>query len=393
MDNFGFDRVIDRSGTYSYKYDRRRELFGREDVLPMWVADMDLPVPPAVQEAVESRSKHPVYGYTLRPEIYFESIVKWLSNRHRWNIKEEWILFSPGVVPALNMAIREFSDPGDSIILQSPVYHPFFHAIRNNQRKLLNNKLVESNNHYTIDFDNLAHLAKDAKILLLSHPHNPVGRSWRVDELQKLGEICLENDVLIISDEIHGDLTLPEHKHHPLATVSPELAQNSITCIAPSKTFNLAGLATSSVIIPNERIRKRFAAFIEQLHLNMGNLFGMTASVAAYTKGEPWLNAVLDYIGQNVIYVSDFLSSELPQIKMSPVEATYLLWLDFRELGLKPDKLKNLIIHDAGLGLNDGTIFGPGGEGFQRMNVACPISRVEEAMSRLKKAIIKYHES
>ncbi|NOY38528.1 MAG: putative C-S lyase [Chlorobi bacterium] len=387
MHTFDFDRIIDRSGTHTIKYDRRKELFGAENILPMWVADMDFSVPPPVSEAIRKRSEHPVYGYTMRPPVYFETIVAWLKKRHGWEIETDWIHYSPGVVPALNILIQEFSQPGDGVILQSPVYHPFFHAIRNNNRRLLNNRLVEKNNKYTIDFDDLSRKAKEAKILLLSHPHNPVGRSWTREELLKLGEICLENNVLIVSDEIHADLTMPGYKHIPLAAMSPELAEATVTCIAPSKTFNLAGLSTSSVIIKNEHKKKRFKAFIERLHLNMGNLFGMIASTAAYGEGEPWLDALLRYLQENICFVTEFLENEIPRVRISPVEATYLLWLDFRELNMTTGELNSMLTRKAKLGLNDGTIFGQGGVGFQRMNVACPKSIVEQAMENLKKAI------
>lgn len=387
MKDFGFDKTWDRTGTYSFKYDRRKELFGHEDILPMWVADMDLPVSPAIQNALKERTEHPIFGYTMRPEIYYESIRNWVSERYHWDIGTEWIQFSPGVVPALNMLVQQFTKPGDAVILQSPVYHPFFYAIRNNNRKLLNNQLIEQDGRYTIDFDHLADIAKEAKMLLFCHPHNPVGRSWRREELIKLGEICLEHNVLIVSDEIHADLTLPGYRHIPLASVLPGLEEITFTCIAPSKTFNLAGLSTSSVIISNEKLRKRFSLFLERLHLNMGNLFGTTASIAAYTHGAEWLEATLDYIANNIKYVDTFLNEEIRDISKSPTEATYLLWLDFRKLNLDPESLNRFVIEDAGLGLNDGPMFGPGGEGFQRMNIACSQETVIQAMDRLKKAL------
>ena len=387
MEDFNFDRVIDRHGTHSFKYDGLQKVFGTDDVLPMWVADMDFAVPPAVSEAIRRRAEHPIYGYTFRPDAYYASIVSWMNKRHGWNIEKEWIQYSPGVVPVLNMAVQGFTQPGDGVILQSPVYHPFFYAINLNHRKLLNNPLIElEDGTYIFDFDDLAEKAKEAKLLLLSNPHNPVGRSWDEDELRNLGEICAENDVLIVSDEIHADLTLPGYHHIPLASLSEEIAAHTITCMAPSKTFNLAGLSTSSVIISNSEIRKRFKEVIESLHLGMGNLFGMEASIAAYNHGEEWLDALLDYIQGNMNYARTFLKENLPEIGWTPIEATYLLWLDFRKTGMDDKELHDFMIHKARIGGNDGTLYGPGGEGFQRLNVACPRSVVKEAFSRIYNA-------
>ncbi len=389
MQDFGFDRLIDRRGTYSFKYDGLKKVFGREDVLPMWVADMDFAVPPAVQEAIRRRAEHPIYGYTFRPEEYYQSIVGWIARRHGWQVAREWISYSPGIVPALNMAVQGFTDPGDGVILQSPVYHPFFWAIDLNRRKLLNNRLVEKEGSYTFDFDDLAEKAKEAKLLLLSNPHNPVGRSWNEDELRRVGEICVEYDVLIVSDEIHADLTLPGHHHVPLASLSEEIAAHTITCMAPSKTFNLAGLSTSSVIISDEKIRTRFKEVVESLHIGGGNLFGIEASIAAYNHGEPWLDALLQYLSDNIVYVRDLLTQEMPQLTLSQVEATYLLWLDFRRTGMDAEGLRKFMLEEAKVGGNDGAMYGPGGEGFFRLNVACPRVIVGEAFERIYKALKK----
>ena len=389
MSDFGFDRIIDRRGTYSYKYDGLKKVFGRDDVLPMWVADMDFAVPPAVQEAIRRRAEHPVYGYTFRPDAYYLSIIDWLGRRHAWPVEREWIVYTPGIVPALNMAVQGFTEPGDGVILQSPVYHPFFHAIDLNHRKMLNSRLVEEEGYYTIDFDDLEEKARGAKMLLLSNPHNPVGRSWEEEELRRLGEICVEHDVLIVSDEIHADLTLPGYRHIPLASLSKEIAARTITCMAPSKTFNLAGLSTSSVIISEEMIRERFKAVVESLHIGGGNLFGIEASIAAYNQGEPWLEALLEYIRGNVEYARTFLKEEMPEVKMSPVEATYLLWLDLRETAIEGEELKQFMVEEAKVGGNDGAMYGSGGEGFVRLNVACPRVIVEEAFERIYKALKK----
>ncbi len=388
MHDFGFDRIIDRRGTFSYKHDGLKKVFGREDVLPMWVADMDFAVPPAVLEALRRRVDHPVYGYTFRPDEYYESIIRWIGRRHGWQVERSWILYTPGIVPALNMAVQAFTEPGDGVILQSPVYHPFFHAVELNGRRLVNNPLREEGGRYTFDFDDLARKAREAKLLLLSSPHNPVGRSWSEDELRRLGEICLEHDVLIVSDEIHADLTMPGRRHVPLASLSPELAARTITCMAPSKTFNLAGLSTSSVIIPDERVRERFRQVIESLHLAGGNLFGITASIAAYTGGEEWLDALLEYLAGNMETARRYVE-EMEGVSMSPVEATYLVWLDFRATGMDAGRLRRFMLEEAHVGGNDGTMYGPGGEGFVRLNLATPRSIVEEAFDRIQKALKK----
>ena len=390
MQQFDFDRIIDRRGSHSYKYDGLKKIFGREDVLPMWVADMDFAVPPAVQEAIRRRAEHPIYGYTFRPDEYYKSIVNWIGRRHGWRVEREWIRYSPGIVPAINMAVQGFTEPGDGVILQSPVYHPFFYAINLNHRKVLNNPLREENGYYTFDLDDLAEKAKEAKLLLLSNPHNPVGRSWDEVELRQLGEICVENDVLIVSDEIHADLTLPGHRHVPLASLSEEIAAHTITCMAPSKTFNLAGLSTSSVIIPEEKLRERFEEVVESLHIGGGNLFGIEASIAAYNHGDAWLDALLEYVQGNVDYARTFLAGKMPEVTLSPVEATYLLWLDFRRTGMDAETLKRFMTEEAKVGGNDGAMYGPGGEGFVRLNVACPRTVVEEAFERIYNAWIKH---
>ncbi len=388
MQEFDFDRIIDRRGTFSYKHDGLKKVFGREDVLPMWVADMDFAVPPAVQEAIRRRAAHPIYGYTFRPEEYYDSFISWLRERHGWQVEREWIVYTPGIVPALNMAIQAFTAPGDGVILQSPVYHPFFHAIELNGRRLLNNPLRREGDRYTFDLEGLERVAREARLLLLSSPHNPVGRSWDEEELRRLGEICLRHGVVIVSDEIHADLTLPGHRHVPLATLSGELAACTLTCMAPSKTFNLAGLSTSSVIISDAGLRERFRSVIERLHLAGGNLFGIVASIAAYREGAPWLDALLRYIAGNIALAAERVG-EMEGVRMTPVEATYLVWLDFSGTGMDAERLKKFLVEEARVGGNDGTMYGPGGEGFVRLNLATPRSVVAEAFDRIARALKK----
>jgi cystathionine beta-lyase len=383
MPEFNFDKIIPRENTDSVKYDARKEVFGRDDVLPLWVADMDFETPDFIRRAVIERAQHPVYGYSILSDEYFRAIIDWVGRRHGWKIKKEWISFSPGIVPAINFAVLTYSDEGDGVIVQPPVYFPFFEAIINNNRRQINNQLINDNGHYRIDFNDLEEKAKSARMLLLSHPHNPVGRCWTTEELKTIGEICRRNNVVIISDEIHNDLILPGFRHHPLASLSDELADITVTCMAPSKTFNMAGLSTSSVIIPNETLRKPFQKTLERLHIFRGNFFGYTASTAGYRHGDAWVDALMRYIRGSFDFLAGFLEKELPEIRLTPPEATYLAWLDFSGTGLSDGQIKKKLIFDAGLGLSHGPVFGPGGEGFQRMNLAAPRAIIEEACQRL----------
>ena len=383
-----FDEIINRKGTSSVKYDGRSFYFGKEDLIPMWVADMDFSVPEFITDAIIKRAKHPIYGYTLRPDSYFTSFIEWVKRRHNWEIQKKWILYSPGIVPALNFIVQAFSEPGDKVLIQPPVYHPFFHVVENNQREGVFNPLRYINNHYEIDFEDLeVKLVSGVKLILLSNPHNPVGRAWTQEELTKLGNICVENNVLIISDEIHSDLVLPGFQHVPMASLSDDIARNTITCMAPSKTFNLAGLSTSSVIISDPGKRNHFQEYLERFHISGGNVFGNLASETAYSFGDDWLDSLLEYLDENFRFLDDYLKTNIPSVKLVPAEATYLAWLDFSALELVGDNLKSFIINKARVGFNDGRTFRTGGEGFQRMNLACPRSVVEEALKRLKVAI------
>lgn len=382
---YNFDKIIHRNHTSNVKYDLRKVYFGSEDVLPMWVADMDFETPEFIRQAVESRAKHPIYGYTFMSEKYYSSIISWLKRRHQWEVEKEWILFSPGIVPALNFAVQAFTDKNEGIIVQPPVYFPFFQAIEIHGRKCLENKLLYRDGRYTIDFENLERLAKHAKMLFLSSPHNPVGRCWSREELSQMADICLRNNVVIISDEIHHDIILPGHTHYPTSTLSEAVSEITVSCIAPSKTFNMAGLSTSSVIIKNEELRDKFKSVLEKAHIQSGNLFGMAASEAAYSEGEEWLSAFTSYLQANYKFLSDAISLEFSSLKMVELEATYLAWIDFRDTKLSDEDIKERLIHQAKLGLSHGPIFGPGGEGFQRINLAAPKSLVAEAVLRLKK--------
>ncbi len=385
---YNFDEIIPRENTDCIKYDTRKMFFGTDEVLPMWVADMDFRTPDFIIEAIKKRLEHEILGYTFRGNSFNQSIIKWMLKRHGWEIKEGWLTFSPGVVPAVNMLVLSLTEPGDKIIVQPPVYFPFFTAVKNNNRTLVENPLKLENGRLNMDFDDLAQKAKCAKMMIISHPHNPGGSVWTKEELTKMAEICLDNNVIIVSDEIHSDLIFPQYKHFPLASISKEIAQQTITCNAPSKTFNLAGLATSYLVISNKQYLDKYNAMLnDKTHVNMGNLFGPIALEAAYKHGEEWLNQLLDYVWKNVEYVADFCEKKIPQIKAIKPESTYMIWLDCRKMNLEGDELKDFFIKKAGLGFNDGQVFGTGGKGFMRMNVACPRSTVEEAMKKLENAV------
>lgn len=387
---YNFDKIIDRENTSCVKYDLRKAFFGTEAVLPMWVADMDFETPDFIREAVIKRASHPVYGYTFRSDSFSGSIISWMQRRHNWTVQNDWVSFSPGVVPALNLAVLAFTKPGEKVIVQPPVYFPFFTAVKNHGRELVYNQLVEKDGNYQMDFGDLERrIDSKTRMLLLCHPHNPVGRLWSARELETLVEICSRKNVLIVSDEIHSDLILGGNIHVPLASLSSKAAEISLTCIAPSKTFNLAGLSTSALIIPNEENKKKYEKTLEDLHVGMGNLFGIVSLEAAYNNGEEWLLQLLDYLNGNLRFLNEFISLKIPQVKVFQPQATYLVWLDFRKLGMKNKELRDFIIYKAGIGLNDGPTFGPGGDGFQRINIAMPRSVLQIALEKLESAIRK----
>ncbi|MBE0679037.1 MAG: putative C-S lyase [Bacteroidales bacterium] len=385
---WNFDEVINRENSSCIKYDLREEVFGRADVIPMWVADMDFRTPSFITEALAARLKHEIFGYSYRPDAYFSSFIDWLTERHRWSVRREWIEFSPGVVPALNMCTLAFTDPGEEIIIQPPVYTPFHGAVTDHGRRLVFNNLIETPQGWVMDIEGLRNLINPAtRMLILSNPHNPVGRAWRREELEEIVEICHEKGVVILSDEIHSDLVLPGHSHIPLASISEKAASITVTCMAPSKTFNLAGFSTSSMIIPDPVLMEKYRRTLVGLHLHLGNIFGNVASEAAYTHGHEWLDELLQYIQGNVDLVVDFCREHLPQIRPVPPEATYMIWLDCRGMGLDGAGLQKFFVEKAGVGMNEGSRFGPGGQGFMRMNLACPRSVVEKALKQIKSAI------
>jgi cystathionine beta-lyase len=381
---YNFDQIIPRENTDCVKYDLRKQLFETEDVIPMWVADMDFATPDFILEAISERLKHPILPYSFRGQEYHNSIISWLKSEHSWNIEVSDLSFCPGVVPGLVVAVQALTKPDDKIIVQTPVYFPFFSTIQGSGRKMIINELKEENGVYTMDFENLESQIDDqTKILILCNPHNPVGRVWRREELEKLLAICKKYNLIVISDEIHSDLVFKPFKHIPIASLSEDAANRTITFMAPSKTFNIAGLSTSFVVIQNQTHLKRYNRLLEINHLSMGNIFGTIGSTAAYTYGKDWKNQLVDYLQENLNYVESFLKNYIPKIKLIKTEATYLLWLDCRELGLNDKDLHQFFIQKAKLGFSTGESFGKGGSGFMRMNIACPKSIVEKAMQQM----------
>ena len=385
-ERFNFDQIINREDTLSLKYDARQALFGRADVIPMWVADMDFAIPPAVTDALIERAKHPIFGYTTYPESLYDALMDWFKRHHGWAIQREWIMLCPGVVPTLHAAVMAFTAPSESVIVQPPVYFPFFSSVTNTGRNLIKNPLTIQNNQYVIDFDHLEQCAKDARMLLLCSPHNPVGRVWRRNELNMLLKIAKKHNLLIFSDEIHADLIYPEHQHHVLATVATS-TDNIITAVAPSKTFNIPGLGLSALIVSNENHRKQIHKVFESMQVNAANPFSITAFEAAYHHGDAWLQALLAYLTKTRDFVVEYVALHLPQIKLIAPEATYLLWLDCRALQLTDSALKTIFIEEAHLGLSPGTLFGEGGSGFMRMNIAAPKHMISVALNNIKTAL------
>ena len=385
---WNFDKVIDREGTNSIKYDLRKVVFGKADVIPMWVADMDFCTPPFITNAIADRLKHNNLGYSFRPDTYFESLIRWIFTSHGWDVKREWIQFSPGVVPALNLCTLAYTNEGDKIIIQPPVYTPFHGAVKDHKRNLLYNNLIETHEGWVMDFEGLRRLiTPSTRMIIISNPHNPVGRAWKLKELAELVDICHTKGIIILSDEIHSDLILPGNVHVPIASISDKAASITVTCMAPSKTFNLAGLSTSSVIIPDHNLREKYRSVLEGLHLHLGNIFGNIASEAAYTHGREWLSELMNYIKGNADLVMQYCNRHLPQIKPVMPEATYMMWLDCRDMKMSGDELQSFFVAKAGVGMNEGSAFGPGGEGFMRINVACPRSIVEKALKQIDNAL------
>ncbi|MGR3765555.1 MalY/PatB family protein [Rossellomorea sp. NS-SX7] len=383
-----FEKIIDRKGTSSVKWDMTKTVFGKDDVLPMWVADMDFLPPSEVSEALTNRLDHGIFGYTFVGDGPAGAITEWMKKRHGWNIHRSWLQYSPGVVPAIAAIIQALTEPGDKVLVQSPVYTPFFTMTEENDRVIENAPLVYENGRYSISFDTFEEsLKKGVKLFLLCNPHNPSGRVWKREELTKMAELCRKYNVIIVSDEIHSDLVYEPHTHTPIASIDESFADMTITCIAPSKTFNLAGLQASAMITPNKEFREKIADVHKKQGFFTLNTFGITGMEAAYRHGETWLGNILDYLSENVKITKSFLEEYLPDLHLVDPEGTYLLWIDCTELGLSDEDLKERLLEKGKLGLEPGPKYGDGGEGFVRMNIACPREVLMDGLERLRKAL------
>ena len=382
-----FDEKVVRRGTNSYKWDSKTN----DDIIPLWVADMDFKTAQPIIDALTNRVQHGIFGYTKVPEEYYNAVISWFGRRHNFTVEREWMIYTIGVVPAISAAILALTESGDKVIVQEPVYNCFFSSIRNNQCESFSNDLIYKNGKYTIDFDDLEKKAADpkAKVMLLCNPHNPAGRVWTKEELEKVGEICFRNNVIVVSDEIHCDLVHPGHTHIPFASLGQQFLENSITCVAPSKTFNLAGLQIANILTFDPEIRKKIDKAININEVCDVSPFAVEGLIAAYTHedSELWLDDLRAYLWDNYLLVKDFFAENLPQFPILPLEATYLVWIDTSVLNIKSEQLTELMIEKGNVWLNEGTVYGKAGEGFMRLNIACPRATLQEGLNRMKKAI------
>ena len=382
-----FDDKIVRRGTNSYKWDSKTN----DDIIPLWVADMDFKTAQPIIDALANRVQHGIFGYTKVPEEYYNAVISWFGRRHHFTVEKEWMIYTIGVVPAISATILALTEPGDKVIVQEPVYNCFFSSIRNNQCESFSNDLIYKNGKYTIDFDDLEKKAADpkAKVMLLCNPHNPAGRVWTKEELEKIGEICFRNNVIVVSDEIHCDLVHPGHTHIPFASLGQQFLENSVTCVAPSKTFNLAGLQIANILTYDPEIRKKIDKAININEVCDVSPFAVEGLIAAYTHedSELWLDDLRAYLWDNYLLVKDFFAENLPQFPILPLEATYLVWIDTSVLNIKSEQLTELMIEKGNVWLNEGTVYGKAGEGFMRLNIACPRATLQEGLNRMKKAI------
>lgn len=387
--NLDFDTIIDRKNTDCLKYDFAKRRGMPEDVLPLWVADMDFKTSSYVEDALAERARHGIFGYSESQTPYFEIVRDWMKRHHDWEVKEPWLIKTPGVVFALAMAVKAYTEPGDGVLIQSPVYYPFSEVIEDNGRRIVSNTLVLGEDHkYHIDFEDFERQIKEnqIKLFFLCNPHNPVGRVWTTEELTRLGYICLKYRVTVVSDEIHSDFIF-RGRHQVFADLKREYADITVTCTAPSKTFNLAGLLLSNIFISNRELRHKFRQQVNAAGISQLSPFGLVACEIAYTQGEEWYQAMLAYVAENIAFTKEYVEKHLPGVEMVEHEGTYLVWLDFRKTGLSVEELEDLIVNRAKLWLDSGKIFGKSGEGFQRINVACPRQILEEALHRIREQL------
>jgi cystathionine beta-lyase len=386
---YNFDEIIERRNTNCLKVDRLAERFGNADLIPLWVADMDFRTPDFIVNAIRERCKHEVFGYTFASDAYYDSIERWLRYKYNWTASREWISYIPGIVKGISFVLDCFTQQGDKVIIQPPVYHPFRLVPEMLQRQVVDNPLKQSGDTYQMDFEHLESVIDErCKALILCSPHNPGGVVWDMETLARLAEICTRRNILIISDEIHAEMVYPQYVHHPFPTLSAEAAACSITFMAPSKTFNIAGIVTSYAIIPNDSLRHRFFSYLKARELDEGTIFSYEATTAAYTWGAEWLQQMCAYVIDNIRFVTDYLAREIPAIRVWQPQASFLVWLDCRGLKLKQSELVALFRDKAGLALNDGAMFGKGGEGFMRLNAGCPRATLERALGQLRSATL-----
>ncbi len=384
---YNFDEVIDRSGNRAAKYDERIKKFGTADVIPLWVADMDFKTAQPIIDGLKAKAEEGIWGYTSRPDSYFEAICSWQERRNGWKIDKSLVSWSLGVVPALSAIVKVFSQPGDKVMIQTPVYSEFYDVTEAWGRQVVENQLVEKDGSWTVDFEDFEKKAKEVKIFLLCSPHNPLGIVWTKEQLQKMAEICIANNVLMVSDEIHSDLIFHGKKHIPTATVTEEIGKHIISCISGTKTFNLAGLQASTTVFPNADIKKKFDTFWMNMDIHRNNAFSSVAMEIAFNQGEEWLEQLLEYLDGNFELIRSYCAENIPQIKPNIPDATYLVWLDCRDLGMDNETLRRFMIEKAGLGLNEGYTFGRSLSGYMRLNAACPRSVLEKALGQLKAAV------
>lgn len=389
MKTYNFDEIIDRPGSGDLKHEALLPRWGRNDLLPLWVADMDFATPDFVVDALKARLSHPIFGYTIEPADYRPTIIDWNESHHGWKIKPEWISFIPGIVKGIGFVVNVFTKPGEKVIIQPPVYHPFRMTPEDNGREVVFNPLrLREDGYYDMDFDNLSEVCDDkCRVLILSNPHNPAGVCWSKETLQRLADFCYEHNIIVISDEIHSDMALFGNRHVPFASVSERAADISITFAAPTKTFNMAGIVSSYAVISNDDLRQRFYGWLKANELDEPTIFAPIATIAAYQKGEGWRKQMLAYVEDNVRFVEDYCRERIPGVRPIRPQASFLVWLNCRGLELSHDKLLDLFIDKAHLALNDGEMFGPGGEGFMRLNVGTPRSVLRQALEQLAKAV------
>lgn len=383
--NYDFDTVTDRKNTNAIKYDLAKKRGKPEDAVSLWVADMDFPTAPCIQKAVAEKAAHGIWGYSRPDNRYYDALKKWYKERHNFEVQNEWVVNTPGVCFALAAAIKAFTKEGESVLIQKPVYYPFFNIINSLQRKVVNSSLILKNNHYEIDFDDFERkiVQENVKMFILCSPHNPGGRVWTKQELQKISEICLAHNVLVVSDEIHSDITFGSNVHTVYGSLSEQALKNSIICTAPSKSFNLAGLQFSNIFIADEKLRKAFSEELDKTGYDEPSVFGIVAATAAYSEGADWFNSVKSYIWENILFAKKYIEENAPQIKVLVPEGTYLLWLDFSKTGLSDSEINDRVLNKAKVWLDSGSMFGKEGEKFQRINCATPRIILEDALKRI----------